>query len=344
MTHSLVTSQSSEKLRRGFTLVELLVVIAIIGVLVALLLPAVQAAREAARRAQCMNNMRQMGLAVLNYESAKTFLPPSHTRLPADASCITHILPYMEQGPLFAQYDLSKHWYDDPAGSTVSNRKLARTPLANLRCPSAPDAGSERKPEAIDYAICDSFVQSTRELLIANNRLKDRGLLDQISGWYEDDDGQMKQINNPKAWHSMLGQTLTCPLQNQRPQAPPVKIKQVSDGTSNTFMWFEQAGVPDVYKQNGEIDLKADGTPKLAQSRSWADHQTNFSWGHGLDVCQYKPFNCHNSDEIYGFHQGGAMFVMGDASTKVYRDDMDLEVFTSLFTRNGEDVVDASAL
>ncbi len=97
--------------RRGFTLVELLVVIAIIGVLVALLLPAVQAAREAARRIQCTNNMKQLGLAVLNYESAKKELPPAYTVKPKH-NYVAFILPYIEQGPLAGQYNLKKDWND----------------------------------------------------------------------------------------------------------------------------------------------------------------------------------------------------------------------------------------
>jgi prepilin-type N-terminal cleavage/methylation domain-containing protein len=328
----------------GFTLVELLVVIAIIGVLVALLLPAVQAAREAARRAQCTNNMRQVGLAVLNYESGKGTLPPSHTRIP-DHSCIAYILPYMEQGALFSQYNFDKHWHDDPAGVAVTNRKLARTPIPTLRCPSTPEAGSERKAEAIDYAICDAFVQSTKQVLITAGRIKDRGSLDEVKGYAENEETGAMEPRNGSVWHSMLGQTLIAQTTTGRPVAAPVKLKAVSDGTSNTFMFFEQGGIPDVYDQNGNIEFDlATGKQKTANSRSWADHQTNFAWGHGLGKCNYKPFNCHNSDEIYGFHQGGAMFTKGDASTKVYQDTMDLEVFTSLFTRNGDDIVDESAL
>ena len=95
----------------GFTLVELLVVIAIIGMLVALLLPAVQAAREAARRAQCQNNLKQIGLAILNYESARKCLPPSahvdpviNAPMLRGTGLFVLILPYMEDNAVFDAY------------------------------------------------------------------------------------------------------------------------------------------------------------------------------------------------------------------------------------------------
>src|SRR6187397_1212436 len=110
--------------RRGFTLVELLVVIAIIGVLIALLLPAVQAAREAARRAHCINNLKQLGLALQNYESALGVFPPAYVGDPKAVGSAfgvsypdqnvntlpgfawgTLILPFMEQAPLYASFN-----------------------------------------------------------------------------------------------------------------------------------------------------------------------------------------------------------------------------------------------
>src|SRR5215210_4645960 len=130
------------KPRSGFTLIELLVVIAIIGVLIALLLPAVQAAREAARRIQCTNNLKQLGLGLHNYHSANETFPPGGSRNPYDppnktdgspswSSWSAHalLLPYLEQKPL---YDAANFWfapahentYGYNANATVYNTKV----------------------------------------------------------------------------------------------------------------------------------------------------------------------------------------------------------------------------
>src|SRR5215510_8577319 len=96
--------------RRAFTLIELLVVIAIIGILVALLLPAVQAAREAARRSQCVNNLKQVGIALQNFESVRKFVPPS--REPCGVSTWEIlILPYMEETAAASQWDYTTGYY-----------------------------------------------------------------------------------------------------------------------------------------------------------------------------------------------------------------------------------------
>ena len=133
--------------RDGFTLVELLVVIAIIGALIALLLPAVQSAREAARRAQCMNNLKQIGLATLNFESAHATLPAAGDfRPPAESlyftfharirltsgsghSWLTRLLPYMEQQTLYNQFNFNEH-------SSVGAAQARMAQPASLLCPS----------------------------------------------------------------------------------------------------------------------------------------------------------------------------------------------------------------
>jgi prepilin-type N-terminal cleavage/methylation domain-containing protein len=145
---------------RGFTLVELLVVIAIIGVLVALLLPAIQAAREAARRSQCTNNLKQLGLAVLNFESARRHLPPSAlvdltvTTTGNNGSWGVHgrVLPYMEQENLRKLVNIEQAWDLQLAISGVR--------ISTFQCPSDVRSGEVRDPgggKALLYATNYGF-------------------------------------------------------------------------------------------------------------------------------------------------------------------------------------------
>jgi prepilin-type N-terminal cleavage/methylation domain-containing protein/prepilin-type processing-associated H-X9-DG protein len=156
MRHSLNTLGSKNK-SRGFTIVELLIVIAIIGVLIALLLPATQAARESARRGQCANNMRQLALAVLNYESANKFLPPSgladiepdnilHPDSKYDVDIFSHlggkqyswlvlVLPFMEEQSLYDRFNLRNRAINQPAApqSAFVNAMLCPSDTARGR-------------------------------------------------------------------------------------------------------------------------------------------------------------------------------------------------------------------
>lgn len=119
--------------RRAFTLVELLVVIAIIGILVALLLPAIQAAREAARRSQCINNLKQFGLALQNYHSANKSFPVGGDMITATdvfTNANAALLPYFEEAALHSLYDAKKPWESQQAG-------VARAPISVFKCPSS---------------------------------------------------------------------------------------------------------------------------------------------------------------------------------------------------------------
>lgn len=134
---SLLNQPSWNRHQRGFTLVELLVVIAIIGILIALLLPAIQAAREAARRIECQNNLRQFGIALATFHDNRRVLPPAvadnfggSTQLHAWS---IFILPYIEEGNLAKAYDFA-------AGHNAAvNRPVVGTPLSIFLCPSSSD-------------------------------------------------------------------------------------------------------------------------------------------------------------------------------------------------------------
>ena len=119
--------------KKGFTLIELLVVIAIIAILIGLLLPAVQKVREAAARSTCQNNLKQMGLAVHNFQSTYGVFPPSRTK-DLGLTWAVLILPYMEQENLYKQFDLTKQYYQQPTTNGDPRTKEVKT----FFCPSYP--------------------------------------------------------------------------------------------------------------------------------------------------------------------------------------------------------------
>ena len=134
--------------RRGITLIELLVVIAIIAILIGLLMPAVQKVREAAARASCGNNLKQLGLAIHNYYDGHQTLPPS--RLGSQyASWFVLILPYLEQGNLYNQWDINQTYYMQPTAVQTAQVKL-------FYCPS------RRSPPRAEYPVRDLQYRCSR--------------------------------------------------------------------------------------------------------------------------------------------------------------------------------------
>jgi prepilin-type N-terminal cleavage/methylation domain-containing protein/prepilin-type processing-associated H-X9-DG protein len=319
----------------AFTLVELLVVIAIIGILVALLLPAVQAAREAARRIQCTNQFKQMGLALLNYESTNGELPlaytPNWTGTPRTGPCpgtngtaatangmkkhnfIAFILPYLEQAAIYDQYDFDRDWNDrnSTAGKTP-NLTLATTVIPDLICPSAPSADERAgtmtvtipgsRPDigraSSDYAVAVDFNETSFCEL------------------------QTLQLVRPRDLSLLAGLM----------QDTPTSLKKVTDGLSKTFMLFEDAGRTLHYVE-GERQ-----STNVTSGGPWADPASYFIFGLSQDCGLTTLMNCSNWDEIYSFHPGGANFLYGDGSVHFHGEDINNETFTCLFTRAAEDV------
>ncbi|HEU5116463.1 MAG TPA: DUF1559 domain-containing protein [Isosphaeraceae bacterium] len=209
---------------RGFTLIELLVVIAIIGVLIALLLPAVQAAREAARRAQCTNNLKQLGLAIMNYESTNSVFPAQSMVVPSGmkdtsqtgwtVSWIVPILQFTEQTAMYNAYN----FFDDPMSANGTSDGMANTTvttsnLGTLRCPS----------ESIDeglYACPNTNLYYGRTNYVGN--YGGPGPVAPCSGTI---------VPNMNYWMQSS---------NVGFQYGPVTIASITDGTSNTALLSER--------------------------------------------------------------------------------------------------------
>jgi prepilin-type N-terminal cleavage/methylation domain-containing protein/prepilin-type processing-associated H-X9-DG protein len=323
--------------RRGFTLIELLVVIAIIAVLIALLLPAVQQAREAARRIQCRNNLKQIGLALHNYESTHCLWPeqsgapqPGSLYNMPFSSWMTSILPYFDQANLYQGYNWSRDWLDPV------NQTAVMASLSVYNCPSAPV-----RP-GFEYTVLVTYSDAVTTTPTLGSR----------SFYY----GATTDYTNVGGIGTNLNNSLPRPVANPTSSgilmSTAVSLAAVTDGLSNTILVTECAGRPNLYQRGRLIP---DGTtPKTWSGSStrpfpvggvWASHNKGFlidgaqSNGYTNTTPGVAPANYSNDNEVYAFHPGGAHALMADGSVRMVAESMSLQVLCGMATRAGGEVL-----
>ncbi|RCS44640.1 DUF1559 domain-containing protein [Bremerella cremea] len=326
--------------KQAFTLVELLVVIAIIGVLVSLLLPAVQQAREAARRMQCSNNCKQLGLAFHNYHDTFRSFPFSwnFTTDMNASSWGTQLLPFMEQGNLADRIDPKVPSFNEaasmgfPSASVTSNLAAIATPVEMFMCPSATEA------ETHEYKIPQGAMASGIPPMDLTWKASRSDYI-VTSGVF----GDFSTLAYSGVGQSDRSGALTNTGYGAASKAS--RMADILDGTSNTFLVGERLGGSNVYKKR-QIDPTLTSQLGSTQGGAWADVLNGEHWVAGsLYDGSYTssggpcPINCSNmrSHGFFSFHPGGAEFLMGDGSVQFVSSNVSAHTFASQITaKNGE--------
>ena len=311
--------KSPQKHPAAFTLVELLAVVAIIGTLVGLLLPAVQAAREAARMSQCVNNLKQWGIAMHNHHDATKYLPYGNNRCyplgseatkpntrPQRRTFVISLWPYLEQSDLFSAYDPNRPFYDQTTNASGrSNQSLGNTPASHYYCPSD-------KPGA--KAAADQYVRCRLNYVVnfGPNVLFSAGAV------------------APFGWDTSSGMANFVPYRKS--------LKDITDGTSKTLL-ISEARVPqvdasgdfrgDVLNEEAQLWFMAVSTPNSGADMTSAPGKCDST------VNTYLPCSFgENAAAARSRHPSGVNAVMCDGSVRFFADSIQLSTWAALSTMN----------
>lgn len=311
----------------GFTLIELLVVVAIIAALIALLLPAVQQVRDSARRMQCQNNLKQLGLALHNFHDVNNAFPASGWTMSGPGNPAGKfvgwrplILPYIDQGNLQKLYDFNSNWWEG------TNPVSAAVPVTVFQCPSTPTRA----------AVTTAIAKPPRPAMIFANPI--------ASTDYEALMGVQPSSINPHLPVAIYTATNRFSVMSRNSQS---RFRDVLDGTTSTIMVVECAARPLVYRVRTE-------SPALTndQGIGWADSEGPFSFdgsradgtaeGCGPAGGCTATMNRKNDNEPYSFHSGGGNFLFVDGRVQFIGETVNIAVFAALCTMRAGEVVSGS--
>lgn len=347
----------------AFTLVELLVVIAIIGVLVALLLPAVQAAREAARRSECLNKLRQVGLACLNYESSYGHIPPGsfyprrnttdpkHPEYakPPGGNFITESMPFMELGNVVDQIDRSIYFADTIRGNTETHpneRIIANLTFEQLICPS-----DERSSEPIvDDAEISGRNPEQAQMLWYTGSMGPT-VQDAVLPLSTDPDLAMGcNFGNPFS-------TISCapcyrPPNNITCRDPSVcvgmicrntegtALKKVTDGLSMTILAGETLPYHSFFNTVFAENFVVFSTLTPINNIDCAGNTMRDSTGMCIDNRRTKARTYRETSGVKSRHPGGAQVVFADGHGRFLPEAIDIELYNALGTKSGVETIE----